>query len=35
MRRKWKNLEKRLRNWYLRDSISEFMSLKRKQVRGC
>ena len=33
-RKKWKNLKKKLRNWYLKDFISGFMSLERKK-KGC
>ena len=34
MRKKQKNLKKRPRNWFLKGSTSESMSLERKQVRS-
>ena len=34
-RKRQQNLKKRPRNWFLRGFTSRFISLKRKQVRGC
>ena len=29
------SLKKRLRNWFLKDSINKYIYLERNQVRGC
>ena len=34
-KKKQQSLKKRLRNWFLKGSTSEFMSSERKHVTGC